>query len=231
MSCGGVFDENFSLRSFILNAIGDNNSTAFVDGSNNKFAISNTGGVKIVKPLTNITVADSGAYFSGGTSYLSLPANANVNDFGTGDFCIESWVRFSDVSNEYIIIDCGTSWPSSGAYSLEIRSGGDLRFWAGNNNPVAIASGTGAIVANKDHFVEVSRVNGVIKIFIDGVKKGTDYTGNAVTVQSSAAPKIGIFRDNTSPMNGYIMSMRISKGIGGNTANYSPPASAWFPSN
>jgi len=38
---------------------------------------------------------------------------------------------------------------------LEIRSNGDLRFFAGNNNPVSISSGTGVIVANKDHFIEV----------------------------------------------------------------------------
>jgi len=54
---------------------------------------------------------------------------------------------------------------------LEIRSNGDLRFFAGNNNPVSISSGTGVIVANKDHFIEVSRVGGTIRMFVDGNKK------------------------------------------------------------
>jgi len=86
MACGGGFDENFSKRSFILNAIGENNSTFFSDGSNNKFAVSNIGSVKIVKPLTNITVADSAAYFGGASQYLQLPADAKLNDFGTATF-------------------------------------------------------------------------------------------------------------------------------------------------
>lgn len=220
---GGSGDALWSNVSFLMLPQGANNSTSFADLSLNNLAITRYGDTKIINPAPTGGPATSAAYFDGTNDYLTLPNNALVNNFGTGDFCIDGWILFTNVSNEFVIIDCGSSWTGSMAYLFEIRAGGDLRFYAGNSVPVSIASGTGVIVANTWHWVEVSRISGVVRMFVDGIKRGTDYTGSAVNISNNSTPFIGTFFDGSSDLPGYIASLRITKGEGRNSANYTKP--------
>ena len=159
-------------------------------------------------------------YFDGTGDYLTVQNTASVNNFGTGDFTIETWVRFNAVDSEQVIIACGSSWTANTAYLFEIRSTGDLRFYAGDAVPIFLTSGN-LLVANIWYHVAVARSSGSTKMFVNGTQVGSTHTGN-VTISNASTPYIGCFWDQTTPIAGYISNLRIVKGTALYTSNFTP---------
>ena len=207
----------------LLHMTGTNGSTSLPDSSSIKRSTIAYGNAAI--STTQSKWGGGSGAFDGSGDYILLPNDGGLNNFGTWDYTIEAWVRTTDNTREGVIISCASSWTSSTAYNLEIRSTGDLRYYAGNNAPIQIISGAGAISNNTWYHVAVSRVSGTTKLFINGVSVGTPHTGS-VSIGNSSQPKIGIFApDNSAGWNGYINDMRITNGIGRYSSNFPSPAS------
>lgn len=193
---------------------GVDGGSSFPDTSANNFTVVASAGVRT--KATGVPTGGSGgsaAYFDGtNTALLTLPNNAALNNFGTGDFSITAEVYCSDITAERTVCSCLTLWTNNVAYEFEIRAGGDLRFYAGDTVPMQIFGGAGSLTANTWHTVKVERISGVTTMKVDGSTVGTPHTGS-VTISNDSTPNIGIFAtDKSSPWLGYMRNFVITKG-------------------
>lgn len=166
------------------------------------------------------TVGGSG-YFDGTGDYLSVPDNAAFA-FGTGDFTIEMWVYWNNVSSTQTLSDFRpNATGSSISPYIELTSSGTLIYYVGGATRIT----TSAVTATSWTHVALSRSGTSTKIFINGTQSGSTYTDSNSYVQSGAT--IGLNRNNGGVafqyMNGYISNFRIVKGTAVYTGNFTPP--------
>lgn len=216
-------DDSYSSTTLLCKFEGSDNSTTFTDLSTSNITLTAQSGAKIL----NTAPTKFGGYLSlnGTSDYVSLSNNAAINNFGTGDYTIEAWVYCTDVAAERVIIGCYSAWTTSVAYLLEIRSSGDVRYYAGNSVPIQIFSGTGVLANNTWTHIAVSKSGGTTKLFVGGTSRGTpDTTHSATTISNSSSPIIG--KDPTvssAYWKGNIDSIRITKGLGRYTNDFTAP--------
>ena len=107
-----------------------------------------------------------GAYeFDAVDDYIDLGSNPDFA-FGTGDFTYTAWIYPTDLSIGYsMIIGFGTS--------LHFQTNGDrLRFWLS----ASFTTSWDSLVEDTWQHVAVTRTNGVIRLYIDGVTDGSTST-------------------------------------------------------
>lgn len=171
------------------------------------------------------------AYFDGSGDYLSCVASGDWQ-FGTGDFTIETWFHSlaNTVGTGPVLFSCYTHpWSGTTNFFLNISTPSGttprLNFAAGNNVPVNMA-GNDPVYTNVWHHAAVTRVSGVIRIFLDGKLQRNTHT-NEVNIASSCALRIGANQDLSISQyfTGYMKDMRIIKGVGKYTSDFQPPVS------
>ena len=108
--------------------------------------------------------------FDGTGDYLLAPANRN-NDFGTGDFTIECWIRFAVVGNGQIV--SAGDGANTGAYYWQYFSS-QLQFGDQNGGNILAASWSPS--ADIWYHLAVIRTGTTLKQFVDGAQLGTDAT-------------------------------------------------------
>lgn len=165
----------------------------------------------------------SSIYFTG-TGSLDAPSTSNVA-FGTGDFCVDGWIRIQDsTTNDQRVFDIGSngislfignsSTNTMGVYAPSVGIYSELY----TNGPV--------LALDTWYFYSVYRLSGVIRAAIDGV-----IWGNATDAKSypAAALHYGKYGGGGHNFKGYIGSARITEGAARYGAvNFTPP-SAPFP--
>lgn len=164
-------------------------------------------------------------YFDGTGDWLTFVDSPNVQ-LGTGDFTIEGWVNLSLLGAARGIFSKGTS---TTGLSLAVNALNQVVF----NYTASSLTGTTVLMANTWYHIAVVRsgsATGNVKIYINGTADAT--SGGAITdnFNQTNAGYIGADRIGTSPMNGYIDDLRITKGYARYTANFTPPTAA-FPNN
>jgi len=87
--------------SLMLSMDGANNSTTFIDSSQNALAVTAVADAKISTAQSKF--GGSAAYFDGTGDYLTVASNAAIA-FGLGDFTIECWVNFSALPGNNIVM-------------------------------------------------------------------------------------------------------------------------------
>lgn len=129
---------------------------------------------------------------------------------GTGDFTVEAWVRLNSLVATSTIVSFG---------SADFRFFADVaRLWVLYSGST-IASVTSIFSTNTWYHVAISRVGGTFYTFIDGVLSST--TTAAYTISSTV---IYVGHENGGNfLNGYIDDVRVTKGVGRYTANFTPP--------
>ena len=209
---GTVIDPLRSSTSLLLRGNGTNGSTSFTDESPNGLTVTNTGSVTV---NTTTKKYGTGSMYFSSNNYLSLAANS-VFGFGTGDITVECWIYPTAIS----------SYPIAG-FICDFRYGGGncALFIASNTvywyNGAAEWSG-GSITTNSWQHIAVTRAQGKTKMFINGVQQWSNT--DSANYGTSCSPCIGIRYDlSTSPFNGYIDDLRVTKGYARYTANFTPP--------
>lgn len=163
--------------------------------------------------------------FDGTGDWLTFVDSPNVQ-LGSGDFTIEGWVNLSLLGSARGIFSKGTS---TTGLSLAVNALNQVVF----NYTASSLTGTTVLMATTWYHIAVVRsgsATGNVKIFINGTADAT--SGGAITdnFNQTNAGYIGADRVGTSPMNGYIDDLRITKGVARYTANFTPPTAA-FPNN
>ena len=213
------YDANYADVSLLLNGNGTNGSQVFTDLSSTPKTITAYGNAQISTAVKKYGVGSM--YFDGGNTRLNVTTHANLNL--TDDFTIEFWMYpLAAVSAYPVVITTG-----DGSISLETSI---IYNYPNSGINFSVADGksiTGSAPSeNNWHHIVVSRQGTTTRMFIDGVKVGTDITA-AYTFTQSKNWYIGDRQANAGganyPFKGYIDDLRITKGIARYTTNFTPP--------
>ena len=165
----------------------------------------------------NIETPSSGSvFFAVDGNYLDLGSYTDFQ-FGTGDYTIEMFVYHIDLGGQqtYVGDDYGNS---AGVYFYKDTNQKIGMYYSGQ-----IATSNTNIDSNKWVHVAASRSSGTLKLFQDGIEvgSGSDST-NLTATQLCIGDTIG---GSSGCMHGYISNVRILKGTGLYTSNFTPPTS------
>lgn len=200
----------------MLHMDGTNNSTNFVDSA------------------TGLTLINTGAYVTTGTSKFGGGAgvfNASASylktasgiSFGTGDFTVEAFVYGVPVGTPTVwrwLVGNATPASWAGGWVLYLGGGGKVSFYLDNAQYVSTAS-----VANGAwSHVAVTRRNGQLNFFVNGIKNGyTSPIPNSASLASSSK-QLTIGGDGTYSAEAVLDDLRIVKGAALYTDNFTVPA-------
>jgi len=204
----------------LLHFTGTDNSTTFTDSSGTSKAITPSGDTKII----NLAKFGTGAgYFDGTGDYLSALDSDDWN-FGSGDFTIDFWIKFTDPSAVQIIFSQFINasnrfeiYVASGELNLSIQSGGAL---------VELYPAMAA-VANTWYHVAVVRNGSSFQLYKNGSALGSPATYAGSCPDLATSLYVGIRTGSTYPLGGYIDELRVSKGIARWTAPFVPPTAPY----
>ena len=147
------------------------------------------------------------------TNYLSQPYNPDL-DFGTGDFCVMGWMRQSIIASSQIL-DRGNADRTSGNGRITVlvntSSSSGFQFFTRDNAGTGRSVSVGALPApNVWHFVCAVRVDGVQRLYVNGVEVGTPVANTADLSNTAANVYVGQAWDGTNSNNGSLALLRIS---------------------
>jgi hypothetical protein len=176
--------------------------------------------------VTNIKkYGNSSLYFDGDGDYIIAPASQNY-DFGNGNWTIECWVYFNNVSNAAHIWQFGAN---SGSRTNIYLSGSKIALWSGS----AVITGTTTVITGTWYHIAVSfsASNTTSRLFLNGVSEGTNTSFNSHPKNASDIrfmvgwqPYGGVSGDL---LNGYVDDLRITKGVARYTTTFTPPSGAF----
>ena len=222
-------DPYYGYTSLLLHMDGSNASTAFVDSGPNALTVTASGDAKV---STGSPYFGTGAaIFDGSGDFLSVPSGTSVN-FGTGDFTVEMWARYSSLgfSNNALVSSIG---PTVGGLYFAIKS--NLTFLVARAfvaNDLITAAVTWP--ANTWAHIALSRSGSTMRVFKDGVLVSSvtntqsyslALSGNNDFAVGATQSTSGV-RSQTDFFNGQIDDLRITK-YARYTSAFAPPAQAF----
>lgn len=220
---GTYTDSNSSNVTMLLKMNGTNNSTTFTDSSSNNWTVTANGNAKI--STTQSKSGGAAGYFDGDGDYLEFNSNTTLN-FGTADFCLETWVRFETFGRSQILIG------GSAANSIGLRYG---TLYNPSTTPVAGISLTRLGIADLEYctftfslntwyHVAAVRQSSVIKFFVDGTQQTTQGSGAATynfPAESAVKVGTGIGGAGNETFQGFLDDVRVTKAAR-YTGNFTP---------
>jgi hypothetical protein len=157
--------------------------------------------------------------FDGSGDYLNIPSSQGLN-LGTGSLTIEAWVYLSAMSGDYFIV----SSVGAGGGFFGFRSGTDIGY--GRTGIAWDYQAASGMVINNWYHVAWSRNGTSMRIFVNGSQVGATQTTSQAYDLSTTSTAVGS-AGATLFLNGYIQDLRITRGIGRYTANFSVPTAAF----
>jgi hypothetical protein len=171
-------------------------------------------------------------YFSGVSPYSYLKGNANLSQAVAlaGDFTVECWVWLTTNTSDSTIIDTRPG-SNAGNYFLFYlwTSGGSTKPVVAWYTPAVgyIVNSGGTVPANAWTHIAVTRANGMMRSFINGVVQQTATNTTAYANPGAPYPYIGAsYSVTTDSFKGYIDDLRITNGVARYVANFTPPQQA-----
>jgi len=157
-----------------------------------------------------------GLYFPAATGYPSYATG--VFNIGTtaggfniyGDYVIEWWQYLSDTTRQEYIFSGGIVGTGETLFSM------DWNWSAGTFRPTynigVLISHGGSLIANQWQYIAVSRAGKTIRLYVDGVLKGSADDEIALRANGLSA-QLGYGGLSSAISNGYIDDLRITNGI------------------
>ena len=151
--------------------------------------------------------------------YLSIPGSSNF-EF-TGDFTVECWVNFKNVSG---VFQSFLGQYTSGLPWILQMNGNQLRL-VGHFGGVYTEVNSSILSINTWYHIALVRSGSSLKIYVNGVNNGsatiTSTIGDATKINTiGAGDAAGNHR-----FNGFISNVRFVKGVAVYTSNFKPPTS------
>lgn len=221
LSTGGdTFYNNVSL---LLHMEGTNGSTTFTDNSFTPKTVTANGNAQ----LSTITCAfgRSSAYFDGTGDYLSIARNNDFLPVANENFTIEAWVYLTATPGALPALIAGLGeYGTDSDWNFQISSSLRVSFYI--NAIVTTFENTTPITLNSWNHVAVSRSgtgSNNLRVFVNGI--GQSFTTNSTTV-GTGNRNLTIGADQNGDegnFTGYIDELRITKGVGRYTSNFTVP--------
>lgn len=215
--------------SILLHMDGDNNGTLFPDSSTNSASNTVTTTGSPYTTTSNKKYGTASAAFDGASNLL-YGSGSTLWAFGSGDFTVEAWVSLTAISGAQCVVTWGRT--SSPSWRLDVTgtNGGQLEFYYWKSASQNSVVGTYAFASNTWYHVAVSRASGNIRLFVNGTQVGST-TADAGTIDTStyflAIARLRTSTSWTNALTGNIDDLRITKGVGRYTANFTAPAAAF----
>lgn len=175
----------------------------------------------------NVTIDTTQSKFGGasarfvGNGYMY--AATDIAAFGTGDFAIDFWVRFASIGSQIIYDGRGTGSDLAPVIYLN-AAGNVLEYFVGGT----LRQSTFSPVANTWYHVAVTRNGTVGRLFVNGVQQGATFSDINNFAAIASRPLVGTAYDgSSSPVNGWVEELRITKGKPRWTANFTPPTAPY----
>ncbi len=201
----------------LLNLDGVASSTVITDSSYSVRSHSVVGAAALSTSLPKFGTAS--LYLPSVGSYVTTPGTASFV-FGTGDFTLEGWVKSSTPGKCIFDFFGGTGW------QLITTASGFLQWYT----TAVVKTGAISVTDGAWHHVAVTRVAGMIYLFVDGVADGAgvaNTTNHASTQTFFAVGAQASARNSAYDWIGYIDDVRITKGIGRYSASFTAPTTAY----
>lgn len=202
----------------LLHCDGSDASTTFTDSSPSAKTVTANGNAQV--DTAQQKFGTGSGLFDGSGDYLSIPDSADW-DFGTGDFTIDLWVRFSAINQFNNLVDRGNS------ARFELRVRGDTNvldvFLEGVDYTFSWTP-----VINTWYHVAVTRSSSILRAFINGTQIGTSQNSSE-NIDGTNQVLVGNADDGTFTLglNGWIDELRITKGVARWTSNFTSPTLAY----
>jgi hypothetical protein len=167
--------------------------------------------------------------FDGTGDWLTTLTNPNLV-LGTGDFTVECWIYTGTTGSRLGIIGNRTGSGGDGVWCIDLNPtnvGGFGYMYLHTDNSQIVSSSTN-YSANTWFHLAVTRSGTTFRMFLDGTQVGS--STSSVNFSSTATMYIGAEgsrTDQSSPLNGYIDDLRITKGVARYTANFTAPTTAF----
>lgn len=165
--------------------------------------------------------------FAGANDYMRLDDSADWH-FGTGDFTIEAFIRFSAVSNFHGIVGQYAGAGQVSWFFQYAHSGTTLQFgWSADGSAVTTMARTWAPSIDVWYHVATDRSSGVQRLYVDGVMLGTNVANTDNLFNSTTNLRIG--QVNSNSLEGWIDELRITKGVAryASDGGFTPPTAAF----
>ncbi len=212
------FDAYFDDVSLLLHGDGADDGTVFTDNSPSPKTVTAYGNSKTSTAQSKF--GGSSIAFDGSGDYLSVPGSSGEFSFGTGDFTIEFWARWSSVTSlDAICFGDGIGW------TLYIYPSGKLqwgRIWP--IFPVNLLESSSSVTTGQWYHIAVTRESGTVKFWIDGNASGSV----SDTENYSATGTLNIGKSHSNKWaNGFFDDFRVTKGVARYNGNFTPPTEAF----
>ena len=242
-AAGGTFN-NGGTYSFYFTATGTQLNLSFIVNQASTYGYVSNVSVVAVAPISEanpgllrktnttstITETTGSVFFDGSGDYLSL---APSTDFSfSNDFTVEAWAYPTDITSD------GSNSKYKAIFSLNVDGGwnaqgnglvlsiGNLHYGVGYNTDY----NNGIIPINTWTHLAVTRSDGAIKIFVNGILDQTINDSNSDDTFANGTgniPAIGLFDKNGGTprfyFTGYISNLRICKGHAVYKSQFIPP--------
>lgn len=162
--------------------------------------------------------------FSGTGAWLTTIDKTSLQ-LGTGNFTIEGWFYLNAIGTAYGVVSKGAA---TTGWTVNISSGNKLQFGYTSTN---LAGATSLVAGTWYYFAVVRSGSGTgnVKIYLNGTVDATSAGAVTDNFNQTSILYVGASRTGTTPLNGYIDELRITKGVARYTANFTSPSQA-FPS-
>ena len=216
-------DPYFSNVSLLLHGDGANGSTTIVDSSPSPKTVTAVGNAQISTAQSKF--GGSSIAFDGNGDYINSPSHPDFT-FGTGDFTIELFTRFSQIKDQCLYDTLAFGAPGSRftGFAWVMQASGRLNLFHFNQFRLQSSA---VLSTNTWYHLVLYRSGSTFGYFIDGQSDATTSLSPNFTDSHFTC---GVVANNptTYLLNGNVDEYRITKGVARYTSNFTPPT-APFP--
>ena len=148
--------------------------------------------------------------FNGINDHIEFLSNSDIA-FGTDDFTLEIWVKFSYLGGDRPIWETRSSTTANDGFLIYVNTDGGLYMKTGTS--YTIANSSAGIVTDTWYHIAVSRIGGTVTQYLNAVQSGAQAVGT-VTNYSNDDLYIGKDVSDTDRLYGKISIVRVYKGKG-----------------
>ncbi|TXH45620.1 MAG: LamG domain-containing protein [Desulfurellales bacterium] len=227
---GGGASGNDAFTKILLHFDGSDGSTSFVDSNAGGSAHTWTANGDAQLDTAQLKFGTASGLFDGSGDYISAPDHADFS-LGSSDWVIDFWLKTAVSGLMYICGQCdGAGSTSSIAAYVEKTAGNVLRVAVNVGGSIYSVAGTTAVNTGAQVHCAAVRSSNTLKLYVNGVKEGTDASGLGA-INDSGSPfgvgGLGVY--GFTRFNGWLDEFRLSVGTdrGWNGASFSVPTAPY----
>ncbi len=209
---------NNTYCKILLNFNGTDASTTFTNSSLYLHTFTANGNAQI--DTSDYKFGGASGLFDGTGDYLTCSTNPTDWAFGTGDFTIAGWIKFTSLSNSvFYLSDYGGNSFGLRIYSSKLTI---------STSSGALLTGSTTLSTGTWYHVAFVRYSGSLKIFLDGILDGSVSDSTDITNLVDNTLYIGGDPVSTTTyLNGWMDDWIILKGSALYTSNFTPPTTEY----